>query len=202
MKNKLRVLLTTLIFAIGTPSVAQDTTISILTKSIKEFLGFVSSIDASLSSINDREKLKKLYRNLGDVLLDIQDVGSQKERIANELNANGYFSGNKYATYSRAIDKEIDVLILSINMLKASLKELSPFIAQIKRDDFLLSIDKISVYYSTNAPRWEGIKNAVYSNQQMIKEIELSKQINIAASESVSTIRSKILAQLSANSGN
>ncbi len=167
-------------------SFAQDSSQSFLTKSILGVMSFIKEVDRSISEINDREELKKVYRILGDVTLDLQEVTIQKSKLGNQI-------VNKLdSPPTNEIQKEIDALIVNITFLRKSFMDLVPYVIQAHQDDLVSIVNSLDKVFEPNVSRWNSIKNFAFDKKQLLAEIEASNKLNRDAAIILNDIRKKI----------
>lgn len=188
---KVKIIISTLfLLIIQTRLFAQDSTQSFLTKSITGVMSFIQEIDRRISEIKDREQLKKVYRNLGDVSLDLQEVAIQKTRLGNQI------VYKLESPPTNEIQKEIDNLIVNIEFLKKSFMNLVPYVIQANQDDLISVIDLLNKAFEPNMSRWQSIKNFAFDKKRLLAEIDASNKLNMEAAVIIKDMRKKIIGQL------
>lgn len=178
--------------------VAQDADKSDFTAGITSFISWISDIDRVLTSINDKEKLKKLSRHLGDVSLDIENIRDGKILLANEIakkdNLNDDTMIAQLDSQIREIQDDISDLLVALGKVKGLLNQTN----QQEMDKIIEEIEAgfkfKKMVYLKDIRDYLFKKNMSYD--KIKQESELSKQIAENASVSIKTARQKILLQL------
>lgn len=82
----LKLIITTVFCLLGLSLFAQQNTQSSFSTGISNFLSWIENVDKTLNSIDDKEILRKAYRLLGDVNLDLDDIQTENYVFAVSIN--------------------------------------------------------------------------------------------------------------------
>jgi len=190
MKKKILHFLT-FIFVFCQSAICQNTQTSRLTNGIEDFTKFISSIDKSLVNLNEYEKIRKLYRSLGDILLDLQDIKKQKEKISTELNLAPDTSSFEFM--DKNVLADVRVLGTSLHLLLSSLSDLQDALQENNLPDLGRIAQKLNVDASANDIRWVNIKKFTFGYGATLREVSYSKKVTDNACDSIVAVRGKIL---------
>lgn len=153
-------------------SFSHDIDQSLFSKSITSLMSFVKELNNNLTEINDRENLKKLYRILGNITIELEKISTQKIIIGNKITKNPNYQPTE------DVENQINELVKNIKFLKQSFNELVPFIVQANQDDFIFTINTLDKRFEPNRDFWIEIKNYIYNQRQLQAEIKESVKLN------------------------
>jgi len=126
MKSKILFILTFL-FIISFKSNGQDTQESDFMGGITSFINWISDIDKVINSIGEKEKLQKLNRKLGYIILDLGNIKDGKYFLAREIakieNLNDHTEISSLKSQTDQLKNDIEEFISNLNEIKGLINQ-------------------------------------------------------------------------------
>lgn len=113
-----------LCISIVMPSFAQDKEQPSFLSSINNFLSWIKNLDSAINSINDKEKLRKVYRLVGYINLDLDNLQGENYIFAISLNK-AKIDQEDLKSQLTQITKDNSKLTTELNSLAAILNQTS-----------------------------------------------------------------------------
>jgi hypothetical protein len=195
MKNKL-IILVILVVLYTSQSFGQQP--SEYTEGVSKLLTWFSDIDVVLTKISDKENLKKIYRQLGYVSEDIDNIALGKLLLAAELSK---FSDSDEYTELNKLKPQIDDILTDINKLLERLESIKSAVSQTDQTAVEQIIQTVrSGFMNKKLNYLIDIKAFLYGQNIALNKIKTeaiqSKNIAESASIKIKEAKLKIKAKL------
>ena len=126
MKSKILFILTFL-FITSFESNGQDTQKSDFMGGITSFINWISDIDKVINSIGEKEKLQKLNRKLGYIILDLGNIKDGKYFLAREItkieNLNDHTQLSSLKSQTDQLKNDIEEFISNLDEIKGLINQ-------------------------------------------------------------------------------
>lgn len=195
MKNKFTILLL-LISILTSKSYGQE--VSQYTGGVTDFINWFSEIDQVLTKISDKEKLKRIYRQLGYASEDIDNIALEKLLFVNEISK--LSASNKKDKLDKLKPQASDIL-MGINNLLDRLESIKADLSQTDQTSIDKSIQVLRVGLTNKNRSYLNIQEYLFGQSDSLSKIKdeaiLSKKIAENASIKIKEAKEKIKNKLS-----
>jgi hypothetical protein len=168
------------------------------TGGISELISWFSDIDKVLTKISDKEKLKRIYRQLGYVSEDIDNIALGKILLSSELSR---LSISSSENSPEALTPKVDVIIQDINSLILNLEQIKSDVDRTDEQKVEEIIQKIRIAFADKKTNYmkdirRSLKQKTVPIDKIKKEAELSSKLAEEASAKIRDAKIKIKASL------
>lgn len=197
MKNKI-IFTLLLMFVWGSKTMAQPTSPSEYTDGLTHFISWISDIDEILSDISDRQRLKRINRQLAFVKSDIDNIATGKTYLAWEIAQLSNASPERELNELKPL---VDEIVSDIKTLLDRLEEIKKDVSATDQTTVGQIMQTIRVGFEVRKLHYlKDVRDFLYGKDialtQIKEEAEAAKKIAEKASEKIDEAKLKIQQKL------
>jgi hypothetical protein len=169
------------------------------TSGITKLFNWIVNIDEVITSINEKEKLKKMHRLLGNISFDISNIYDEKTLLAIAISKKETLTDQ---TVVAEINKQITQIQDDITELLSNLRQIKGLVNQTNQNQVDSIIREVEaglrykkLQYMKDIRDYLFKKNISYN--QILNEANLSKQVAADIKQKITAARDKLFAILS-----